>query len=149
MSTVRQHILEALKGRVEAIQVVDGFATDAGLSVFLGERPRLGPDDPEIAIAIVVFDDVVKSQGRKYFIALPVGICALARADLDAPWTSVEAILGDLKKAVELEDLTLGGLLRANFERGSTRTLDRESGTTTVGAMVTYELQYSETWGKP
>jgi hypothetical protein len=129
--------------------VVDGFATDAGLSVFLGERPRLGPDDPETAIAILAFDDVVRAQGNKLFMALPVGICAIAKADLDAPWASVEAVLGDIKTAVELPDRTLGGLLRANFERGSTRTIDRETGSTTVGAMVTYELQYSETWGKP
>jgi hypothetical protein len=149
MSTVRQLILEALKGRVEAIQVVDGFATDAGLSVFLGERPRLGPDDPEIAIALVVFDDVVKSQGRKYFIALPVGLCAIAKADLDEPWAAIEAVLGDIKTAVELDDRTLGGLLRMPFERGQTRTIDRETGSTTVGVMVTYELGYSETWGAP
>jgi hypothetical protein len=149
MSTRRQLILEALKARVEAIRIAAGFATDAGLSVFLGERPALGPDDPETAIAIVAFDDVVRAQGNKLFMAIPVGICAIAKADLDAPWVAIEAVLGDIKTAIELSDRTLGDLLRANFERGSTRTLDRETGSTTVGAMVTYELQYSETWGRP
>lgn len=149
MSTRRQHILEALKTRVEAIRLANRFATDAGLSVFLGERPALGPDDPDTAIAILVFDDVLKAQGGKLFVAIPIGICAIAKADLDTPWVSVEAVLGDIKTAVELADRTLGGLLRAPFERGSTNTMDRETGSTTVGAMVTYELQYSETWGHP
>jgi hypothetical protein len=150
MSTKRQLILEALKGRVEAIQVVDGFATDAGLSVLLGERPMLGPDDPETAIAILVFNSVVKAQGHKLFIGLPIGLAAIAKADLDAPSVAIEAILGDIKRAVELEDTTLGGLLLRSFERGPERTMDRaETGTTTVGVMVMYDLSYCETWGKP
>jgi hypothetical protein len=149
MSTRRYAILAALKARVEQITRSRRFETDAGLSVFLGERPMLGPDDPETAIAIVVFDDVLKAQGTKLFMVLPVGICAIAKADLDESWAAIEAVLGDIKTAVELEDRTLGGLLRGPFERGQTRTIDRETGTTTVGVMVTYELQYSETWGAP
>jgi hypothetical protein len=149
MSSRRQQILEALQTRAEAIRTARGFATDAGLSVFLGGAPALGLDDPETAIAIVVFEDAPKAQGKKLFIGFSVGVCAIAKADLDAPWVSIETILGDIKTAIELEDRTLGGLLLTPMERGSTRTIDRETGSTTVGAMVTYNLAYTETWGQP
>lgn len=142
----RQLILEALQARVSAILLAGGFATDAGATVFLGETPQLGPDDPFEAIALVPDDDSVQDKGY-LFVQLPVAVQALAKADLDAPWETIEAILGDIKAAVELDDKTLGGLLKAPMMRGTTRTLAREPGSTTVGAGVTYICSYVEQWG--
>ena len=147
--TKRQTILAAFRDRLAAISQVNGFATDAGLCLFVGERPELGPDDPDAAIAIVVRDDSHTIQGRKLFVQLPVSACAVAKADLDDPWGSIELLLGDIKHGLELEDATFGGLLRGRMERGATRTLDREPGSLTIGAQVTYVLQYEETWGEP
>lgn len=148
MST-RSAILAAVRTRLQAIARTDGFATDAGAALYLGERPELGPDDPDEAIAIVVRDDAPKAQGHKLFITLPVSICAIAKADLDDPWQSIEDLLADIKVAFELDDMTLGGLLRGPMERGATRTLDREPGSLTIGAQVSYFLPYHETWGHP
>ena len=145
----RRLIVEALKARVEAIRVANGFETDAGVTVFLGETPPLGPDDPETAIAIVVGDEDPQYQGANLFIRLPVAIQALARADLEQPWLAVEDLIGDIKRAVELEDRTLGGLVKRQIERGSVVALEREPGSTTVGAAVTFVCPYVEGWGTP
>lgn len=145
----RQQILEALRTRCRAIKKADGFATDAGKVVFLGEAPALGPDDPESAVALVVGDDVVSYQGNdvKLSIHLPVNVVALVKADLEAPWEMVEAVLQDIKTAVELEDRQFGDLLANTMRRGSTRSLDREPGSMTVGVAVQYDLPYAEPWG--
>jgi len=145
----RRLIMEAIKARVSEISVTHGFETDAGLTVFLGETPQLGPDDPQTAIAIVVGDEEPQYQGAKFLIRLPLALQALARADLDQPWLAVEDVIGDLKRAVELEDRTLGGLVKSDLERRSVVAMEREPGSTTVGAEVTYLFTYSESWGAP
>jgi len=145
----RRLILEALKARVEEITVEHGFETDAGLTVFLGETPALGPDDSTTAIAIVIGEEDPRYQGAKFLIRLPLAIQAIARADLDQPWLAVEDVIGDIKRAVELEDRTLGGLVKSDLERGSVQALEREPGSTTVGAEVVYFAIYSEGWGIP
>lgn len=145
----RQELLEAFKTRVSAIAKADGFQTDAGLTVFLGDLPTLGPDDPPEAIAIMVGDDEPRYQGAQILIRLPVLLVALVKAELDEPWAAVEAILADLKTAVELPDRTLGGTVKRQIERGVTRTLPREMGSTTIGAAITYWCPYVEVYGAP
>lgn len=145
----RQAILEALRDRLEAITTANGFRTNAGQTVCLGETPALGPDDATVAIAIVVGDDEPRFQGEHVFVSLPIGVQALAQADLDDPYLAIEAVLGDIKEAVELEDRTLGGLVPRSIDRGSTRTLEREPGSTTVGVELEYSAPYTEVWGAP
>lgn len=149
MASTRQQILEALRDRLQAITQDAGFATNAGRQVLLGEAPSFGPDDPVAAIAILVGEDQVSRTGEHAIILLPVLIAALARADLDQPWVAVEQVLEDIKRAVELEDRTLGRLLRTRMERGSTRTLERDEGQVAIGAAITYVLPYAEVWGQP
>src|SRR3990167_4114681 len=147
-TTKREAILAELLLRLSAITIAHGYATDAGDQVFLGESPQLGEDDPSQGLALVVEDDEVNSKGY-VFITLPIAVQALAKADLDTPWLAIEAILGDVKRAIELEDRTLGGLLKSELRRGSTRTLAREPGSTTVGEGITYRCEYVESWGNP
>jgi len=149
MAARRRLILEAIRARLWEIRTVNGFATDAGETVFLGETPELGPDDPEQAIAIVVDDELPAHQGENVFSVMPVVVAALAKADLDEPWLAVEAVLGDIKRAIELEDRTLGGLVRLRFERGATRTMKREPGSVTVGVAIEYRAPILEKWGSP
>lgn len=149
MSTKRQDILEALRARLQAITRIGGYATDAGALVFLGEQPDLGPDDPDVALAIGVGDDEPGHQGEHVFIRLPLEIQAIAKASLDEPWLTIEAVIGDIKKAVEQSDRTLGGYVKRQIERGVTRTLAREPGSTTVGVGITYVAPYVEVWGAP
>ena len=149
MATKRRLILEGFKARLEAIQRADGFTTDAGATVFLNEAPALGPDDPDVAIVILVGVDIQTYQGEHIMLQLPLRIQAIAKADLDEPWLAVEDVLGDIKTAVELEDRTLGGLVKRQIERRETETLERESGSAYVGAGITYLVPYTERWGHP
>lgn len=145
----RRLILEALLARLQVIEVANDYATDAGQHVYLGVTPALGIDDEDVAIALVVGDEEPRYQGVSLLIALPVEIQALAKADLDEPWVAVEDVIADIKRAVELEDRTLGGLVKRQIERGSVTTLERPDGGTTVGASVTYLCPYAENWGAP
>ena len=149
MASRRQQILEALRARLWAIRTTAGFATDAGETVFLGETPELGPDDPEQAIAMVVEDEIPTYQGENLYTTIPIVIAALAKADLDEPWLAVEAVLGDIKAAVELADRTLGGLVTRQIQRGPTRTMQRDAGSVTVGVAIEYRCPLVEAWGRP
>jgi len=145
----RQLILAALLERIGAIRKANGYNSEAGRQVFLGESPVLGQDDPESAIAIVLGDDAVPYVGENVTVKLVIEFQAHTKADINAPWLAVEALLADIKRAIELEDRTLGKLLPNKIERGPSRTLPREPGSTTVGASVTYIATYLERWGQP
>jgi hypothetical protein len=147
--TRRSLILQAFVTRLSAITVDNGFETDAGATIYLGEAPALGPDDPAVAIALVVDDDHPTYQGEQVFNQLPIDICALAKVDIDQSWLAVEALIGDIKRAMELPDRTLGKLVPRQIIRGVTRTLPRETGSTTIGALVRYTAPFVEVWGNP
>jgi hypothetical protein len=149
MSVRRQLILAEFVERLRVVSVANGFQTDAGEALYIGETPSLGPDDPAAAIAIVVGDETPSYQGMQIYLELPYEIQALARADLDQPWLTVEQVIADIKTAVELEDRTLGGLVKRQIKRGTVRTLGRDDGSTAVGAAVTYLAPFTETWGDP
>lgn len=149
MSSRRQQIVEALKARLEAITIANGFDTNVGTTIYVGESPDLGPDDADTAIAIVVGDEEPQFQGEHVYLELPISIQAIAKANLDESWLNVEAVIGDIKRAVELADRTLGGLVKRQIVRGPVRALHREPGNTTVGASVTYIAPFTEVWGSP
>lgn len=141
----RQQILEALMARVQRIERANEFQTDAGQTTFLGEAVELGKDDKPEAIAVVPGDSRPAPNRME---VIPVEIIGLAKADLDFPHVAAEAILADIAAAVELDDRTLGGLVKS-MEVGPTRQLQREPGTTTVGISITYELTWVRVWGAP
>lgn len=146
---MRQRILEAFMARIQQITVENGYETDAGSRVYLGETPELGEDDPINAIAIIVGDTEPQYQGAQVLERLPVEIQALAKADLDQPYIAAEVILGDIVRAVEQEDRTLGGVVKRQIEVGPTRTMRRESGMTTVGISITYYAPFTRVFGRP
>jgi hypothetical protein len=140
----RQSIIEALASRLENIQVAEGYNTDAGSMVFLGEDPTFGPDDPAVALAVNVGDAV---EGRQPMVTeMPLEVVALVRADITAPLLAMEQVIADIRAAVET-DHTLGGTCK-QLTRGAVRALPRETGHTVVGASVEYTALYSEMWGE-
>lgn len=151
----REAILDALKARLEAISTASGFNTNAGASVHLGEAPPFGPDDPQAAIVMVVEDDEVVFQGLGLQITLPISLQAVVASsatvvELGLAYRTAEAILGDIKTAVELSDRTLGGMVGGTgLERGVTQTLKREPGSEFVGVAIQYRARYHESWGNP
>lgn len=145
----RQQILELLLGRLQLIKVRRGFQTDAGKLVLLDEFPSFGESDTDIAIAMVVLPDEVGYTGVNTVVSLPIEIQAIARAELEYPWREAEAVLADIKKAIELEDRRLNELARPYIVRGTTRTMSREEGQNFVGRGITYVVPYVEGWGTP
>ena len=147
--TKRHTIIATVVGMLEGITTANDFETNLGLTVFDGEVPELGPDDPDTAIVLTVNTDRPTWQGAALFIRLPMTISAIAKATLDDPRSAIETALGDIKTAMEIEDRTLGGLVPRQFERGNTRPTPREPGSTTVGVSIDYEFPYQELWGTP
>lgn len=151
----RESILAALRTRLERIAVVNGFNTDAGAMLVVGETPSLGPDDPSEAIALVLQDDDQGHQGEHVVIRLPIAISALCRHTGTTPAQSLEPLITDIKRAIEdpvvpdpNRDLN-GVLLRRGLSRGATRALKREPGSETVSATVEYLAEFGERWGAP
>jgi len=150
MPSTRQTFLEdVFRARLKTIRVTDGFNTDAGETVFLGEVADLGPDDPDTALAIVPGDiEVRRDQARKLFVQLPVEIQLVAKVSLDEPWVRIEQMLADVQKAIEVDDELIHGGERS-LTYGSERVLPREAGMTTTGAGITYLATWARKWGTP
>ncbi len=135
--------------RLSAITLANGFSTDAGKLVLLGEAPTLGEDDPDSAIAIVIGEDEPGHQGENVVYVLPIEVQALVKANVTEPLLAAESVVGDIKRALEL-DHDIGGLaVRRGFDRGPTRVLPREEGSGTVGVGVGYRILIAEKWGDP
>lgn len=148
--SLRQQILSAIVTRLAVITSADGsFFTDAGATLFAGEAPQLGPDDPAHAIAVLLVDDDPRPAGPGVLVTGSVEVHAVANPTLDDPWTVIEQLLADIKRAIELPDRRLGGLLNADMVRGAARPLPRQEGSLTVGAALSYQLQWKEGWGAP
>lgn len=145
----RQAILAAFIARLSGILIADGYQTDVGQVVFIGERPVLGPDDPDASIDVVVGADEPGYQGENVLVSLPVTVRAVVKATRDSAWATVEAAVSDIKTAIET-DHDLGGLLVARgLERGTVEPRDREPGDVVVGVGIRYTLKYVEKWGAP
>lgn len=148
-TSIRRRVMAALIDRLAAISVNDGYETDAGASILFGEAPQLGPGDPDTALAIVIGDDAPTAQASvAMMVPTPFEVHGVAKVTPEDPFNPVEAVLADIKRAVELPDRTLGGLL-AEIQRGETRGLPRDPGATTAGVAITYLLTWKEGWGNP
>ena len=145
MATRRQDIITELIDRVSAITKTNGFSTNAGRNVYVGEIVKLGENEPDSAIAIVIGNETVIGQRVKVIYDLDIEIQALVKAQLDQPWALAEVMIGDIKKAVELEDRMLGGAVNGNgqsgLERSGVEVINREPGSNQVGVSVFYRAR--------
>ena len=152
--SVRQAALAVLLSRVELISVANGYQTNAGEHISVAETVTLGPDDPEASIAVLVSPSAPGHEMENIVVELPLEVAAVVREGSAVlaefgrySWFTVEAILADIKRAVE-QDRNLAGTVM-EFKRGPERPFDREPGSEFVGAGVEYVLRYVERWGQP
>lgn len=149
--STREQIVAALVDRLAAIDGTPPFQTNAGAHIVRNEAPGLGPDDPDAVILVRTETDSVGWQKQNLLVELPITIAAVVKAALDEPWDAVEAIVADIKRAVEREDRRLGieNVDSRGIKRGPTSVLDREAGSSTVGVGILYAVPYAEGWGTP
>ncbi len=157
----RQAAINELVTRLEFITKAHGYNTDAGGHIFLGEAPTFGEDDPPEALAVLVGEDSPQTGGGLIRTRTPIEIWAVVPSALEQPLLAIEAIITDIKEAVEIEsdpavDRFLGtvgdddkpyGTLPRGLERGVIRSLKRQEGSVYVGAAVEYIANFEETWG--
>ena len=147
--SVRQSILTEIVSRLSGISLLGGYQTDAGALIFVGQTPALSEADPEQALALVVGSDAVGYQGENVLTQLSIVVHAILRADVDEPTLASEAVIADIKKAVEI-DRDLGGILTPRgLERGTTTAAQRYQGSEFVAATVEYRCRFVERWGQP
>ena len=152
-STDRRVMLEAFETQCALILTASGYKTNAGSTVYFGEVPQLSPDDADVAIAITVGDDRVADEtlgdpAVEITLRVPVLIHAVSRADLDDPHVANEQVLSDIKTAIEAATTWWPAAMK-DMRRLSTRTLEREPGSTSVALQIGYEVLMNETWGSP
>lgn len=149
MITRRAVILERIGRLAARITKANGFDTDAGLAVYIGIAPELGDKDPDYAIAIVPREELHEEQGR-ITNGLPIEVQAIGKATATDAWIGVELLLGDIKAGIEdPNDRTLGAVLKGTMKRVTTRTLERQPGSTTIGVGIVYACPYVDEWGNP
>lgn len=150
-ASVREQVIEAMLGRAQAILIANGFNTDAGAKLIVGERRALGPDDPASAIRVLIEDDArITWQAGKVFYRIPFVFEAIARVDQVEAWRTVERVMQDVKRAIELPDSLLGRLLEhPGLERLPVKAMEREPGASDVGVQVIYLAPVQESWGNP
>lgn len=150
MASTRYQLAQALLARLAQITVDNGFNSDAGRRVFFGVVPMLGSGDPAEAIALF-FDDerAERSQTMRVLSDLQIGIAVVAKISDAEPGLRVEELVEDVKRAIELEDRTLGGLLTTYLERAGTNVFERDMGGEQIGLVVTYRAPVAESWGAP
>jgi hypothetical protein len=156
----RQAAIGDLVGRLAFITKAKGYNTDAGEHIFVGEAPTFGEADPPEALAVLVEEDSVQVNGGVIRARTPIEIWAVVPAGTSDPLLAVEAIIADIKEAVEIEadgavDRFLGvltedgkpyGTLPRGLERGTIKPLRRQEGSTYVGVAVEYVAHFEERW---
>lgn len=153
----RKRAIAAMVARLQEITEDNGYSSDAGEHVFIGENPTLGPDDAEAVLAVIVQPVFPSFQNEHLLERLPLEIQALAPAG-SVPYESMEDALADVKKAIELRDEDLDeddarrfgtAVQRDGIERGITQIAERPEGSQYAGLSVTYTLLIREVWGSP
>lgn len=156
----RMAALEDMLKRLAFIQTAKGYNTDAGVYVLEGEAPQFGESDPDAALAVFVGDDSPTILGGTVRTQIPIEIWACVPVRLGSPLMKVEELIADIRTAVEIEkdgstDRSLGvwdggpATMPTGLDRGPTRPLRREPGTTFVGASVEYVARFETRWGQP
>jgi hypothetical protein len=149
----RGRILDALLERLRGIRTELGFETDAGQYVTLG-RLSSTTGDPVPRLALIPGETRTLVGNARFVIReLPCSIEGLMRADRTDPIAPVEAMFGDVKRALFAPaDRTLEGLLVGdsdNLQYGEERHLDTEPGSASVAGSVEVIVKYSERFGSP
>ena len=145
--SIAKRIIQALESRLQSIVISGGFNTDAGLSVH-GGVPVL---DESVLLPLLILPLPEERGDRetsgRYLNIMRAPVICLINAATDEAYNGQD-LLADIKTAVLLPDVTLGGLSQSVEYKG-TEALPREEGSFLVGFIVDFEIEYNEGYGSP
>jgi hypothetical protein len=149
--TKREAVIGAMLERLAAITKANGFATDAGATLHVNEHLGEGPDDPASGLMVLIGDEGQNWQqpGLACIVQLPITVAAITKTALTESWKLTEALIGDVQRAMELEDRHLNKLLCQELIVGPVRAYQRDAGSDEVGSTVTYVATFKRGWGTP
>jgi hypothetical protein len=145
--------VRAFVARLETIDGTGAYLTNAGRSIIVGAEPNLGESDVTEGIVLQVGADLIEWVQEHCRIQLPLLVQLVAKVEsLEASMAAqdrLEALLHDVKVAVETADRRLGLGAKLNLSRWTTAPLERQPGSEYVGVVIEYRVGYSEKWGEP
>jgi hypothetical protein len=144
----RQQVLAAIRERLQAITVANGYATDAGLHIHHGGEVTAHDEMP-----VLIYRPepaVLVAEGRQEQWRVTVMVTGLAISEGEDPLDAAEALLADIKQALFTPtDRTLGGVAIDVAPASGADTFDREPGGSFVGCIVPALVEFIETRGEP
>lgn len=152
MEPVAYRVLLALKARLQQITVANGFRTDAGLNVFLGNTALHGNEIPGITILENEDPFEVEEHGNKTLEGGEYICQAIAAASPANPFETGHKLLADMKQAMFLADRQeterLDGLESVLRYRGR-KVFQREPGEKHTYANLIIAVEHIESRGDP
>ena len=142
-------ILQTVASRLQVISQDDGYYTDIGRSIRLDMRE---PQADDLPCCLVTMGERTLESNSGCTDRIDMEITVVGYMPLiDQAYIQGDEILSDIQRAVELEDSTLGGLLRRQFGLAflSSEIYMPEIGANAVGARVTYSAPHVRVTGDP
>ena len=145
MSTAKSAIT-AIITRLQGILTASGYNTNAGNQVYSGVR--FFQDDATFPILTVFSGDeiVEKLTFNSYRSERTINIEGYVK-DASTPTASIEDLIEDVQNAVELPDISLGGLVEVVDYTGVEEIDPPESGSDIAGVRITYLITYQRVYG--
>lgn len=143
-------IVQTLVDRLQVIEQGAGYYTDIGARILLNMRP---PQVDELPCCMLFAGErtVESVAGCQTRVDMDITVIGYdSHNDADA-LTIGDRLQSDIQRAVELEDASLGGLLRRQYGLAfqSSELFLPEIGTNAVGARVTYSAPHIRLTGDP
>ncbi len=144
-----QQIVDAIATRLESVAMEFGYYTNMGLKVHRDQRP---PQADSLPCCMVYLETRSAESQQCDAIRCTLLINVIGYAERIDPSEDLGIqMLADIQRAVELEDDTLGGLLRGQFGLAfvSDEIFMPDVGVNAVGARVVYSAPHVRFYGDP
>ena len=144
-----QRILDVIATRLESIAMEFDYFTNMGLKIWRDQRP---PQADSLPCCMVYLETRTAESQQCAATRCTMLINVIGYAERIDPAEDLGIqMLADIQRAVELEDDTLGGLLRGQFGLAfvSEEIFMPEVGANAVGARVTYSAPNVRLYGDP
>lgn len=140
-------ILKAIQSRLEAVDGTGSFNTKIGQTVIRGQR-QFSENELPASVCFMPGRSVEAEAGERAKLGSTVVIESHHTTGEHPEDTAIE-MLADIQRAVELEDDTLGGLLRGRLSFVSDLISYPEDAGSYVSVQVVYSIPHVRHYGDP